>query len=104
MIFIAPSLPFQGDQAVDAHTARVPAPSYSGGRVWSQAIVPCVLRGDDLAFLGLWGGVVKLAALSHSPYLKSWRLLFLILPLLLLHRQKGVCLCARRPLPIPSPP
>ena len=28
--FIAPSLPFQGDQAVDAHAARAPAPPYSG--------------------------------------------------------------------------
>ena len=26
--FIAPSLPFQGDQAVDAHAARAPAPEY----------------------------------------------------------------------------
>ena len=30
-IFIAPSLPLQGDQAVDAHAARAPAPPYSGG-------------------------------------------------------------------------
>ena len=45
--FIAPSLPLQGDQAVDAHAARAPAPPYSGGRVWS--IVLCVSRGDDLA-------------------------------------------------------
>ena len=31
-MFIAPSLPFQGDQAVDAHAARAPAPPYSGGQ------------------------------------------------------------------------
>ena len=52
-----PSPPFLGDQAVDAHAARAlppPAPPYSGGRVWS--IVPCVLRGDDRALLGLLGG------------------------------------------------
>ena len=41
--FIAPSLPFQGDQAVDAHAARAPAPPYSGGRVWS--IILNVFRG-----------------------------------------------------------
>ena len=29
--FIAPSLPFQGDQAVDAHAARAPAPPTQGG-------------------------------------------------------------------------
>ena len=28
---IAPSLPFQGDQAVDAHAARAPPPPYSWG-------------------------------------------------------------------------
>ena len=28
---IAPSLPFQGDQAVDAHVARAPAPPTQGG-------------------------------------------------------------------------
>ena len=44
----------QGDQAVDAHAERAPAPPYSGGRVWS--IVLCVSRGDDRALLGLWGG------------------------------------------------
>ena len=49
-----PSLPFQGDQAVDAHAARAQLPPYSGGRVWS--IVPCVSRGDDRALLGLLGG------------------------------------------------
>ena len=52
--FIVPSLPLQGDQAVDAHAARAPAPPYSGGRVWS--IVLCVSSGDDRALLGLWGG------------------------------------------------
>ena len=48
-----PSLPLQpeGDQAVDAHATRAPAPPYSGGRVWS-----IVSRGDDRALLGLWGG------------------------------------------------
>ena len=29
--FIAPSLPFQGDQAVDAHAARAPAPPPTQG-------------------------------------------------------------------------
>ena len=37
---IAPSLPaFQGDQAVEAHSGKV----------------PCVSRGDDRALVGLWG-------------------------------------------------
>ena len=40
---IAPSLPFQGDQAVDAHAPRAPPTPYSRGRVWS--IVPYALRG-----------------------------------------------------------
>ena len=30
-LFIAPNLPFQGDQAVDAHAARAPAPPTQGG-------------------------------------------------------------------------
>ena len=40
--FNALSLPFQGDQAVNAHATRAPPPLYSGGRVWS--IVPYVCR------------------------------------------------------------
>ena len=40
--FNAPSLPFQGDQAVNAHATRALPPPYSGGRVWS--IVPYVCR------------------------------------------------------------
>ena len=52
--FIAPSLPFQGDQAVDAHAAWAPPPPYSLGRVWS--IVPCGSRGDDRALIGPLGG------------------------------------------------
>ena len=51
--FIAPSLPLQGDQTVDAHAARAPASPYSGGRVWS--IVLCVSRGDDRALLASGG-------------------------------------------------
>ena len=58
-LFIAPSLSFQGDQAVDAHAARAPPPPYSGGGVWS--IIPYVSRGEDRALLGLlWG--------SRSPF------------------------------------
>ena len=30
IIFIVPSLPFQGDQAVDAHATRAPGPPFSG--------------------------------------------------------------------------
>ena len=50
--FIAPSLPLQGDQAVDAHAARAPPPPYSGGRVWS-----IVLNGGPPADLLINQGV-----------------------------------------------
>ena len=56
-IFIAPSLPFQGDQAADAHAARAPPP------LWS--IVPCVSRGDDRAL------EVELEMQGHPNLFKS---------------------------------
>ena len=51
-VFIAPNLPFQGDQAVEAKPRGRRPPPYLGG-VWS--IVLCVSRGDDRALLGLGG-------------------------------------------------
>ena len=53
--FIAPSLP--GDQAVNTHATRAPAPpySYSGG----EGLVDRTIRlskGDDRALPGRWGG------------------------------------------------
>ena len=62
-LFIAPSHPFQGDQAVDPHATRAQPPPNSGGRVWS--IVPCVSRGDDRALLGLWGGEAEETMAGH---------------------------------------
>ena len=47
------SLPFQGDQAVDAHAARAPPPPLLRGE--GLVYRTMCFKGDDRALLGLWG-------------------------------------------------
>ena len=52
--FNALSLPFPGDQAVNAHATRAPAPPLLRGEGLVYRTIR-VSKGDDRALPGLWG-------------------------------------------------